>query len=168
MKEDRLLIVDDELDMLAGLSRTLERQMPNLTVLTVDNGSDAVGIIRRKSIDVALLDICMPEMTGIELLEKLKSEDPDLTVIMMTAFGTIETAVEAMKKGAYDFITKPFEKDALVRTIDKALERNHLVRENSNLRKIICEHKTLSGFIGQSQPMLNLYKQKQALEKAGG
>ena len=159
MKKSRLLIVDDEPDMLTGLTRTLERQMVDLGVITVDNGLDAIATIQQKSFDVALLDICMPEMSGVELLERLTAEDPELTVIMMTAFGTIETAVEAMKKGAYDFITKPFEKDSLARTINKALERNRLVRENTSLRKIICEQGPLSGFIGQSRPMLNFCNQ---------
>ncbi len=158
MEKGRLLIVDDEKDMLAGLSRTLERQLPELAVVTADHGSKAIEIIKQESIDVVLLDICMPGITGMNLLGKLITIDPKLTLIMMTAYGTIEMAVEAMRKGAYDFITKPFEKDLLLKTIVKGLERNNLVRENMKLRQILGGQDGLPGFVGRSETMLNFYK----------
>lgn len=156
MTDGRMLIVDDELDMLAGLERTLERSMPELTVVTANNGSDALALVKEKSFDLALLDISMPDMNGLELLEKMKAADPQLSVVMMTAYGSIELAVKAIKKGAYDFITKPFNKEILQRTIHKGLERNRLLRENQNLRQMVCEHDALARFIGQSKTIRKL------------
>ena len=124
----RLLLVDDEEDMLAGLQRTLERNIAGLEVVTTSRPSQALRLMAEQSFDLALLDVMMPEMNGIALLEKLRQKDPELSVVMMTAFASIDLAVDAIKKGAYDFITKPFEKDTILRVINKGLERNRLLR----------------------------------------
>jgi DNA-binding NtrC family response regulator len=123
----------------------------------------ALRRVRQIPVDLVLLDIRMPEMDGLELLKALKQEDPNLTVIMMTAFATIELAVEAIKRGAYDFITKPFDKDALLRTLRQGLERNRLIRENQNLRLRVGEVLGLEGLVGQSLPMRRLYEKIQAI-----
>ena len=156
MRKDRILIVDDEKDMATGLQRLVTSACPEVTVEIADDSLQALEIFRADSFDVALLDIQMPGMDGLELMEEFRKIDALITVVMMTAYGSIEVAVEAMKRGAYDFVTKPFEKDALLRIIRKARERNRLLRENVSLRERICDQEALEGFIGQSPVMKNL------------
>ena len=116
MRKPKLLIVDDEADMLRLLSRAIRADI-NCDVETVSNAAQALDIFRRSDFDLALVDIRMPGMDGIQLLEQLRKLDPGLTIIMMTAYGAIEVAVESIKKGAYDFITKPFEQNDLIRLL---------------------------------------------------
>ena len=128
-----ILIVDDEPDMLQLLKRSLEPDL-NCQVITVPSGEEALKQLEYTTFDLILADIKMPGMNGLELLQLIKHDHPRQTVVMMTAFGQIETAVESMRSGAYDFITKPFEHDALVLRLDKALERSRLIRENRQLQ----------------------------------
>lgn len=160
-----LLIVDDEQDMLDALSRILPRELEDIEVITRSRGKEGLAVVREQSIDVLLLDIRMPEIGGLELLSAVKELDPWVTVVMMTAFGGIETAVEAVKRGAYDFITKPFEIPDLVRVLQKALERGRLLRENMNLRQRLPEQAGFAGFVGQSPPMRKLYDSIQTLAR---
>ena len=153
MSFDRLLIVDDEEDMLTGLQRTIERNIPGLEVVTSTRASEALRLMAEQSFDLALLDVMMPEMNGIALLEKLRAKDPELSVVMMTAFASIDLAVDAIKKGAYDFITKPFDKDTILRVIHKGLERNRLVRENVTLKEQVCQKEAFASFVGQTPVM---------------
>mgnify|MGYP001384056181 CR=1 FL=1 len=162
---ERFLIVDDETDMLDGLKRLLSFQLKGVTTLTAANAQEALRLTRQAQVDLILLDIRMPDIGGLELLEVLLKEDPWLTIIMMTAFGSIEQAVEAMKKGAYDFITKPFDKESLLRTLKKGLERNRLVRENLNLRQRVCDDTGFHGLVGQSQPLRRVFDSIQAIAR---
>ncbi|RJR36821.1 MAG: sigma-54-dependent Fis family transcriptional regulator [Desulfobacteraceae bacterium] len=162
---ERLLIVDDEADMLEGLKRLLQFQLKGMIILTAANAQEALRMTRQAPADLVLLDIRMPDIGGLELLEVLLKEDPWLTIIMMTAFGSIELAVEAMKKGAYDFITKPFDKESLLRTLEKGLERNRLIRENLNLRKRVSDDTGFHGLVGQSQPLRRLFDSIQAIAR---
>jgi DNA-binding NtrC family response regulator len=163
MIRERLLIVDDEKDMLRGLSRILAREFPEMEILTTASAREALALIQREPVDIALIDVRMPEMNGLDLLEKIRQADQWLTVIMMTAYGSIELAVEAVKRGAYDFTTKPFDKEALFRIVRKSLERNRLIRENLNLRARVCEKAAFANFVGQSPPMLRLYEKLQTV-----
>jgi DNA-binding NtrC family response regulator len=158
MTHARLLIVDDEEDLLTGLLRTLERHFTELEVITATRPSQALRLLTEQSFDLALLDMMMPEMNGIALLEKLRQKDPELSVVMMTAFASIDLAVEAIQKGAYDFITKPFDKDTILRVINKGLERNRLVRENITLKKQVCQQEAFASFVGQSPAMEKFYE----------
>lgn len=158
MNYTRLLIVDDEEDMLSGLQRTLERNIKGLEVTTATLPSQAIRLMHEQSFDLALIDVMMPEMNGIALLEKLRDNDPQLSVVMMTAYASIDLAVEAIKKGAYDFITKPFEKDTILRVINKGLERNRLLRENSTLKEQICQQEAFASFVGQTPAMIRFYE----------
>ena len=128
-----ILIVDDEPDMLLLLKRSLEPDL-NCRVVTAPSGEEALQQLEHTTFDLILADIKMPGMNGLELLQLIKHDYPQQTVVMMTAFGQIEMAVEAIRSGAYDFITKPFEHDALVLRLDKALERSRLIRENRQLQ----------------------------------
>jgi DNA-binding NtrC family response regulator len=163
--QDRLLIVDDEIDMLEGLRRLLSYEMKNVVVQTSTGGHEALHLLRQAPADLILLDVRMPDMGGLELLEAMLKGDPWLTVVMMTAYGSIEQAVEAMKKGAYDIITKPFDKEALLRALKKGLERNRLIRENLNLRRRVCDEQGFQGLVGQSQPLRRLFDSIQAIAR---
>ena len=163
MSQERILIVDDEEDMLEGLRRLFNQHLPEVEVTTASRARQALRLVRQVPVDTVLLDIRMPEVDGFELLEALRKEDPWITVIMMTAFGSIEIAVEAMRLGAYDFITKPFTKEPLLRAVRKGLERNRLIRENRHLRLRVADTDGFAGLVGQSPPMRRLFEKIQAI-----
>ena len=158
MVAERIMIVDDQADLARGIGRTLQRLFPGVLVEVAVGGAEALAISEREPVDLALVDIRMPGMDGLELLRRLRGRDEQLTVLIMTAHATIETAVEAIKLGAYDFITKPFERDALQRLVGKALERNRLVRENRALKQRVGDQAALGGFVGVSPPMQRFYE----------
>jgi DNA-binding NtrC family response regulator len=163
MPQERILIVDDEEDMLEGLRRLFGQHLPEVEALTASRARQALRLARQVPIDLLLLDIRMPEVDGLELLDALRKEDPWCTVIMMTAYGSIEVAVEAMRLGAYDFITKPFNKESLIRSVRKGLERNRLIRENRHLRLQVADASGFAGLVGQSPPMRRLYEKIRAI-----
>lgn len=152
-----ILIVDDEIDMLQLLKRSLE---PDLAcrIETATSGQEALRILFRKSFDLVLADIKMPGMDGLELLERIKADYPDLTVVMMTAFGGVETAVEAMRNGAYDFISKPFDHETILVRLEKALERSGLIKENVRLQMECHDRDAFQKMVGNSAVMNRLYQ----------
>lgn len=152
----RLLILDDEEDMLRLLKRTLSTDL-GCRVDTASDPYQALALLDRDRFDVVLADIRMPAMDGMEFLERIRQNYRDLTVVMMTAYGTIDLAVQAIKKGAYDFITKPFEHDKLVHLLEKALERSRLVRENLFLQKKIKERERFQEMVGSSPKMQKIF-----------
>lgn len=127
-QQERVLVVDDEEGVRNVLRRTLEGA--GYQVITAANGQDALEQISRQEIEVALLDIKMPGMSGTEVLDKLTADWPDICVIMVTAVTDTQTAVEAMKMGAYDYISKPFNQDDLVLKVQRAIERRALQLKN--------------------------------------
>jgi DNA-binding NtrC family response regulator len=157
MMERSILVVDDEPDMLQLLKRSLEPDL-SCTVDTAGSGEMAIKAMAHKVFDLVLADIKMPGMDGLELLALIKRNTPGQTVVMMTAHGNIETAVAAMKNGAYDFITKPFDHDALVVRLEKALERSSLLKENLQLRQVCEETHVFEDMVGKSKPMLHIYE----------
>jgi two-component system response regulator HydG len=128
----RILVVDDKEMMRDSVATTLARK--GHTVITASSGKMALEKLAERPADVVITDLAMPEMTGIELLAEIRKLDDQLPVILMTAYGTIETAVAAMKEGAYDYITKPFSGDVLAVTTQRAIEHGRLQRENQILR----------------------------------
>ncbi len=124
----KVLIVDDEESIRSILSRKLEAE--GYSCMTASDGQEAVDTASTQDFDLVLTDIKMPGMSGIEVLSWIVSEQPDTCVIMITALADAQTAVEAMKLGAYDYVTKPFDLDALGMRVEKALERRRLVLEN--------------------------------------
>jgi len=152
---DTILIVDDELELLSGLERTLTMDI-DCRVLQAENGLDALALLQSNTVDLVLADINMPGMDGLELLGAVKSLDPAITVIIMTAYGTIEKAVEAIKGDAYDFIQKPFDDERLIHILRKGLERNRLVRENARLLKQVREQAPVADIVGKSRPMIGV------------
>ena len=148
-EQGHILVVDDELGILDSVKRTLERE--GLRVTTTDSGEVALDLLRRDDpIDVILADIMMPKMNGVELLRAVRAISPSVDVVMMTAFGTVENAVECMRAGAYDFITKPLKRAMVIRAVQRALERGALIRENANLRQLAGEEARESFAVGGS------------------
>jgi len=135
MSQEKILIVDDDPQIRTLLAERLK--FHQYRVLTAEDGEDGLEKFRKEGADVVLLDLMMPKLDGIETLNQMKKEDPEVLVIMLTAFGTIEKAVEAMRKGAYDFIPKPCEPEHILLTVEKALERKNLVREKEYLKEEI-------------------------------
>jgi DNA-binding NtrC family response regulator len=157
MADDTILIVDDETDLVHGLARTLAIEI-DCRILTAENGRQALDIIAENAVDVVLADILMPEMDGLSLLGHVKERDPAITVIIMTAYGTIEKAVEAIKKGAYDLIQKPLDEARLLHLLRKGLELNRLVRENARLTEAVGRKETLGSIVGRSRPMQAVFE----------
>jgi DNA-binding NtrC family response regulator len=133
MSQEKILIVDDDSQIRTLLAERLK--FHKYRVSTAEDGEEGLNIFRKEGADLVLLDLMMPKLDGIETLNRMKKEDPEVLVIMMTAFGTIEKAVEAMKKGAFDFIPKPCEPEHILLTIQKALERKNLVGEKEYLKE---------------------------------
>lgn len=159
-----ILVVDDEIDMQKLLKRSLEPAL-DCKVETASSGEMAIHMLAKSRFDLVLADIKMPGMDGLELLELIKRETPDVTVVMMTAFGSINIAVEAMKNGAYDFITKPFDHDALVLRLEKAFERSTLLRENLRLQKECWDIHVFQDLVGKSTLMKKVYETIQTVAK---
>ncbi len=152
---ETILIVDDEKNYLVVLEALLGPE--GYETVTADNGEDALSLIRDSDLDLVITDMKMPEISGMELLDETKKIKPELPVIMMTAYGTIEMAVEAMKRHAYDYITKPFKNEELKLTIKKALENYRLVKENRLLSEALSDRYRYGNIIGKSKPMLKIY-----------
>lgn len=152
-----ILIVDDEIDMLTLLKRSLSPDL-NCRVEIASSAEVALSMMENNRFDLVLADIRMPGMSGMELLEIIKKERPETTVVMMTAYGHIEMAVDAMKRGAYDFITKPFDYDALVVRLEKALERSSLIKENLRLQRECREESLFQNLVGKSPKMQRVYE----------
>lgn len=142
-----LLVEDDESNRTSvGIILTKE----NYRVLEAKDGREALDVLRKEAVDLILTDIRMPGMDGMDLLKAARKLKPHIDVILMTAHGTIETAVEAMKEGAYDFLPKPFKRATLLRIIEKNLEKLALVRENERLRGELERYNVQKEIIGQS------------------
>ncbi len=151
-----LLIVDDETDFRESACRYFARM--GFRVDEAEDGEEALNVTTNKKFDVVVLDIHMPGMSGIEVLEKLKQRDPAPKVIMLTGGGTIENAVESIKKGAYDFLTKPAKLDDLSRLIKRACETRQLEKENRQLRELIRRQSPGGEMIGQSPAMQEVFR----------
>lgn len=160
-----ILIIDDELDMLQLLKRSLEPEL-KCDIQTAQSAKEALEILSKGSFDLVLVDIKMPQMDGFELLELLKRDHPQMTVVMMTAYGGVDMAVEAMRKGAYDFITKPFDHETIVVRLDKALERSSLIQENYRLQLECQDRNAFQELVGNSQVMKRLYETIQMVAKS--
>ena len=158
LRTSHILIVDDEPDLLTGLQRTFVKRLPEVMVLTAKDGNEDLEKLEQGDIDLVLMDIMMGETNGLEILDRIHTIRPELTVIMMTGYGTIELAVDAIRRGAWAFITKPLELDALARLIRKGLERSFLLTENRQLRSQILPEMSVPGFVGKSMLMQQFYK----------
>jgi len=152
---DTILIVDDEKNYPLILSAVLADE--GFETLTAHSGEEALELLANSDVDLVLTDMKMPTMDGIDLLEKIKQKDPELPVIMMTAHGTVEKAVEAMQKGAYNYILKPFDNDQLIIYVKKAVSLYAVVKDNQRLRNAVESLYSFGNIIGKSKSMQNVY-----------
>lgn len=146
-----ILIVDDEAVQRNTLAGFLAKK--GYTTLQAESGAAALNAVRLQTVDLVLTDLRMPGMDGAQLLTELKNLNPELEVIMMTAFGTMEEAVQSMKNGALDFITKPIDLGQLELTIARAVERKQLISENQRLQQLVAERLSFSGILTRSEAM---------------
>ena len=142
-----ILIVEDDKNNLLSLEKIFKRE--SLRVLTALDGKEGLELVRKHQVDVVLTDLMMPGMGGDDLLQAVKTIAPDTEVVLMTAYGTVGTAVEAMKMGAYDYVEKPLKRAGIVKTVQKALEKHSLVMENRTLKKRLMKFEKRS-IIGNS------------------
>lgn len=148
MIKNRILVVDDEHLIRWSLEQNLKKQ--GYEVTTAGSGEDALRILQEETPDLMLLDVQLPGMNGMEVLEKVKELEEDVIVIMVTALGVLETAVKAMRLGAYDYINKPFNLDELAIVIKKALETRELKREVAHLRAVQPKRFSIDSIVGES------------------
>ena len=151
----RILVVDDEESIREFLDIMLRKEGYEVTL--AEDGQKAIDILAKKSVDMVISDLQMPNVTGIELLKKVRDQYPDLLFMMITAFGTTDTAVEAMKLGAYDYITKPFKIDEVRLNIQNALRSQNLEFENRNLKKELKKEYSFQNLVGNSDAMHRIY-----------
>jgi DNA-binding NtrC family response regulator len=151
----KILIVDDELIMRESLSGWLERD--GHAVQTASSGEEALKKLNETRFDIILLDIKMEGMSGLEVLSKVKESDPDVAVVMITAYGSIPTAIEAMKNGAYDYMLKPFDPNELGVLIEKIIQHQEQTREVLYLKEQFKERTRFESMIGQSKPMQEIF-----------
>ena len=162
-KKIDLLLVDDDPDFRGSVARRFLRR--GYQVQEASSGPDALAFCERRQYDVVILDLVMPGVSGIEVLEKLKAAHSESEVIMLTAQGTIETAVQAIKLGAYDFLTKPFQLTELEVLIEKAYERRNLRKENQQLQAVLERQRPAEPeMIGRSAAMQEVFR---LIERAG-
>lgn len=154
-----ILVIDDEDNMRHMLSVMLSRQ--GYEVEQAQNGSEGLQLLASKVFDYILCDIRMPEMDGKEFLIHVLAEQVTAPIIMMSAYGSVETAVECMKLGAYDFISKPFKKDEIVMVLKKAEERERLKLENVQLRNTVAGKFSFQGILGRNPRMQEIFTQIQ-------
>ena len=152
----RVVIVDDEVDFARGLARLVGGRFPGLDAIAVHSGGEALRVLAEKPAQLMITDLRMPEMTGLQLLKQALAVQPELSMVVLTAYGTIETAVEALRAGAYDFLTKPIEPDQLFRVVEKGLERSRLLEENSRLRQILATKEAGGELVGEGPAMRQL------------
>ncbi|MDD4574288.1 MAG: sigma-54 dependent transcriptional regulator, partial [Sphaerochaeta sp.] len=152
-----ILIVDDEKNIRNGLAMAME--LEGYETLTAEDGAEAWSLMGKKDVDLVITDLRMPNLSGEQLLQKINSAYPRLPVIILTGHGTIETAVDAMRKGAIDFFTKPVELDRLSLVVKKALSTTDLYAEHERLKAEVATLKARNRYdriVGKSQKMVSL------------
>ncbi|HEV8540493.1 MAG TPA: sigma-54 dependent transcriptional regulator [Nitrospiraceae bacterium] len=153
---EKILIVDDERSMRDVLSIMLKKA--GYAVTTANDGEEAIEQIGKEIFDLVITDLKMPKAGGLEVLKAVKEVSPETVVLVITAFASTETAVEAMKRGAYEYLTKPFQVDEVQLIIRNALEKHRLVTENTLLKREIASQSSFAQIIGQSEAMQKVFE----------
>jgi DNA-binding NtrC family response regulator len=157
-----LLVVDDDVEFRETLVTRFTRH--GFAVQSAGNGEEALGLAQRRNFDVAVFDMMMPGMSGLELLQRFKESHPECEVILLTGQASIETAVEAMKLGAYDYLQKPFPLKDLESVAEKAADRRKLRKENTQLKEILQRNRPAHDMVGRSPAMQEVFR---LIERAG-
>jgi len=155
-QRSRILVVDDDPASRELLRKVLASQ--GHEVVQAENGRAALSELTRQAPDLVVSDIRMPDVDGVQLLERMREVAPDVPVILVTAFGDVEGAVEAIRRGAFDYIAKPYDVDGIRLLVQRALAQSALLAENRELRRQVREKYRLEGIIGRSEPMLQVFK----------
>lgn len=163
-KQHNVLVIDDEEQMLDSLRLNL--QQTGYSVTTAASGAEGIALFDAGDFNLVLCDLQLPDIPGLEVLRKLKEKDPATEVIIISAYGSIENAVEATKAGAFHFVEKPFEFDELQLLMDRAIERQELIEESEGLRQTLRERTTYSNIIGRSKKMQTIYEMIEAVAKS--
>lgn len=156
MSKPRILIIEDEKLIRWSLRQRFQEE--GYLVEDAETGTDGLARMSRATFDLVMLDYKLPDMTGLEVLRKVRDEDQEVVVLMMTAYSNVENAVEAMRLGAYDYVSKPFKMDVLMVAVNKALETTHLKREVRDLRAQMQKRFGLDRILGQCPPMVKLFE----------
>ena len=151
----KILVVDDEDIVRVSCQRALEPE--GYEVITVRSGAEGLKLLEKESFDLVMTDLKMPDMDGIEVLRSVKENWPDTELILITGHGTVATAVDAMKLGAFDYVEKPFRPDEFVILVARALERKHLLLENLRLKSELTEHYRLENIVGTSKAIQKVF-----------
>ena len=151
-----ILIVDDEPVLQDVLKSLLERE--GHSTLSARTGQEALDLLEREEIELVLLDLMLPDIHGMEVLKSARANDPEQVFVVITAFSSIESAIEAMRRGAFDYIPKPFKNDEVLLTIRKGLEQRRLRNENRALREELKQRFGFDNIIGKSKPMRQVYE----------
>jgi two-component system response regulator PilR (NtrC family) len=162
-RRPRILVVDDERSMRELLAIVLRRE--GYEVLLAENGRSAVSLLERESVDLLISDIKMPDLSGVDVLRAAKKIDPDILGIMITAFASTESAVEAMRLGACDYLSKPFDIDLLKMKVREKIENRQLRQENVLLKKTLGLAHQFSNIIGRSPSMLDVFKMVETVSR---
>jgi DNA-binding NtrC family response regulator len=152
---ERVLIVEDEDLMRELLTKILASE--NYRIFDASSGEEALKLLQDQTYDLVLTDLRLKAMDGLQLLSEVRTLDPEMVVIVMTAYASVETAVEAMRKGAYDYITKPFINDEIRVMLRRALDQRHLSRENRHLKRELRERYRFESIVGNSEAMEKVY-----------
>jgi two-component system, NtrC family, response regulator PilR len=152
---EKILIVDDERSMRDVLSIMLKRAGYAVTLAT--DADEAIVEIGKEIFDLVITDLKMPKGSGLDVLKAVKASSPETVVLVVTAFASTESAVEAMKQGAYDFLTKPFQVDEVQLIVKNALEKRRLSTENVLLKREMASHSSFARIIGQSEAMQKVF-----------
>lgn len=157
IERERILLVDDDRNILEVLKMRLESK--GYSVTASDNGPDAIEKVKKEGVDLIISDLRMTEMNGMELMQEVINIDPEMPIIILTAHGSIENAVEAMQKGAYSYITKPFDDEDLILHIKNALEKHRLTSQIKDLKDQLKEKYSFENIIGKSDKMQKVFEQ---------
>ncbi|MET0751943.1 MAG: sigma-54 dependent transcriptional regulator [Pyrinomonadaceae bacterium] len=156
MNKPNILVVEDEELMRSILRQLLEGE--GFHVLTADSAENALAVFSSSDVAVTLTDIKMAGMDGLELLDQIKTIDEEAIVIIMTAYSSVDSAIAALRKGAYDYVTKPFVNEDLLQTVRNAIQTKELFRENRALRRELNRHYSFSEIIGKSASLQNVFR----------
>ena len=155
MEKGTILVIDDE-EVMREILESLLRD-DGYRVKLATTGDDGLAIANSEPIDLAIVDVMLPDQSGIEVLEKLKRSEPETVAVMITAFASVQTAIEAMKRGAFDYVTKPFKNDEVKAVVANGMRQRRLVDENRSLKKALSDRQRFDVLVGKSPLMQEVY-----------
>jgi two-component system, NtrC family, response regulator PilR len=155
VNQESILVVDDE-EVMRDVMSTLLAEAGYRVTLASD-GAEGLALARKGSFDAAIVDVMLPEVSGLEVLEEIKKTDPELVVIMITAYASVETAIQAIKKGAFDYVTKPFKHEEVLHILRNALNQRRLLDENRDLRRALRDQGRFADIVGKSPRMEQVF-----------